>query len=183
MQKLNPKAVWLFFWMYLIQYLFVLFLFVPFLIYFVLDTLSTLSVKGGSLSVTIAGFLTNFLLFCFFCLIIWLIIIWVFAKLAYEYYGYELRQDVIRIEYGVIWKRYVSIPYSRVQNVDITRGVLERLLNLSSLHIQTAGATSASLGAMAEGRIPGLSVETAEQLREEIIKRANQTRTQERIGL
>ena len=45
----------------------------------------------------------------------------------------------------MIWKRYVTIPYDRIQNVDIYRGVLARLLGLSDLNIQTAGTTSGSV--------------------------------------
>ena len=87
------------------------------------------------------------------------------AHLCYENYGYELKSDRINIEKGVIWKKYVSIPYERVQNVDILRGPLARMLELSDLQIQTAGATHLVM----EGRIPGMTVEEAEKLRDEIL--------------
>ena len=76
---------------------------------------------------------------------------------------------------GVINKKYVSIPYSRIQNVDINRGLLERMFGLSTLKIQTAGASATtSLGSRgAEGVLPGLSQEVAEQLRGELIARSH----------
>ncbi|OGY56959.1 MAG: hypothetical protein A2Y84_00720 [Candidatus Colwellbacteria bacterium RBG_13_48_8] len=107
---------------------------------------------------------------------VFLIILWVvWAKLAYNFYRYELREDGFRKELGVIWKKYVTIPYDRIQNVDIYRGVLARFLGLSDLHIQTAGSSyspQGKFGMSAEGRLPGLSKEEAERVRDELVSRA-----------
>jgi len=112
-----------------------------------------------------------------------LVILWIWAKLTYRYYLYELTEDGFRKEHGVIWKKYVTIPYERVQNVDIYRGVIARLLGLSDLHIQTAGASAqysryGALGLSAEGRLMGLSREDAEKIRDELIKRAKGSKGQ-----
>ena len=83
----------------------------------------------------------------------------------------------------MIYKKYVTIPYDRIQNVDIHRGILARLLGLSDLNIQTAGF-SATVGrygvggASAEGRLPGTSREVSEQLRDELIQRSRQSKNQ-----
>lgn len=90
---------------------------------------------------------------------------YILARLSYHFYRYELTENSFRKEYGIIFKKYVTIPYDRIQNVDISRGILARLLSLSDLHIQTAGAASA----MAEGRLPGVSVDEAEYLRDDLI--------------
>lgn len=97
----------------------------------------------------------------------------IWAKLTYRFYRYELTDAGFRKELGVIWKMYVTIPYDRIQNVDIYRGILARLLGLSDLQIQTAGVSGK---VVSEGRLPGLSREVAEQLRDEIIQRARQLR-------
>lgn len=83
----------------------------------------------------------------------------------------------------MIWKKYVTIPYERIQNVDIYRGIFARILGLSDLQIQTAGmsATVGSYGisgAGAEGRLPGVSQEEAEKLRDELVKRAHGSKNQ-----
>lgn len=110
--------------------------------------------------------------------IVVLLINFFWAKLTYKYYRYELREDGFRKEHGVIWKKYVTIPYERIQNVDIYRGLLARIFGLSDLHIQTAGMSTGvgSYGGGAEGRLPGLSPEIAEQLRDELVKRARGTK-------
>ncbi len=106
-----------------------------------------------------------------------IVIFFVLAKLSVHFYRYELADAGFRKELGVIYKKYITIPYDRIQNVDITRGILERLLGLSRLIIQTAGASSGVAG-VAEGVLPGLSREVAEQLRDDLIARANRSKNQ-----
>lgn len=168
MKQLDPKAVWLFFIGSILRW----FIFIVIFVIYGVVILSNLD-KGAPLF----GFL-NWL---------WIIIpgllifFWIWAKLTYHFYRYELREDGFRKELGVIWKKYVTIPYDRIQNVDIYRGVIARILGLSDLNIQTAGASAqvsryGAWGLGAEGRLPGLSREVAEQLRDELVKRAKQSR-------
>ena len=112
-----------------------------------------------------------------------LILCFVWAKLTYHFYRYELLDIGFRKESGVIYKKYVTIPYDRIQNIDIDRGILARILGLSDLHIQTAGASVALssygvMGGSAEGRLPAISMEVSEQLRDELIRRARQPKNQ-----
>jgi uncharacterized protein len=135
-------------------------------------TFAIFAVDGGFLGA---------ILFLLVLLIISAGISYIAAYLSYEYYRYELREDGFRKEYGIIWKKYVTIPYTRIQNVDIYRGLLSRILGLSDLHIQTAGTASVAgpYGqSYSEGRLPGLSEEVAEQLRDELIRRAASNRGQ-----
>ena len=101
------------------------------------------------------------------------------AKSAYRYWHYELTENALRIEKGIIWKKYLSIPYERIQNVDISRGVLDRILNLSDIQIQTAGNSAVygrPGGWHSEGKIPGLDIKIAEQLREELVNKSKGTK-------
>ena len=75
-----------------------------------------------------------------------------------------------------IWKRYVSIPYARIQNVDIHRGLLARILGLSDILIHTAGYGGiGSRGIGSEGRLPGLDKVEAERIREELLQKARKS--------
>jgi len=111
-----------------------------------------------------------------FILIAVIVISFVWAKLTYHFYRYELTENGFRKEYGVIYKKYVTIPYGRIQNIDIYRGILSRILGLSDLNIQTAGSSAVvgkygALGIGAEGRLPALSKDEAEKVRDELISR------------
>ncbi|HDH31691.1 MAG TPA: hypothetical protein ENH26_02870 [Candidatus Wolfebacteria bacterium] len=168
MKQLDPKAVWLFFISLVLRWFIFIFIFGFYL-------MSAIWVSTLSL---------DFLKWLWIIIPAFLILSWLWAKWTYYFYRYELREDGFRKEFGVIWKHYVTIPYDRIQNVDIYRGVIARILGLSDLQIQTAGTASVTRrgwfgGARApEGRLRGLSMDIAEQLRDELIKRARQFKTQ-----
>ena len=93
---------------------------------------------------------------------------------AYRNWKYEFTHDSLKIEKGVIIKKYKSIPYERIQNVDITRGILARIAGFSTIDIQTAGYSAyAAKGGVgqSEGHLPAVSIEGAEQIREFLMKR------------
>ncbi len=92
----------------------------------------------------------------------------VYARMAYNRWFYEFTQTNLKIEQGVIFKRYSNVPYQRVQNVDIHRGILARMLGFSSVMIQTAGFSGAG---RAEGYIPAVSPEGAEKIRDFLMKK------------
>lgn len=169
MQKLDPRAIWIFFFRFLLFGLFILiFAFgwsVEFITSFFDDTLT----------------ITVILLWSALLFILYLIFSWVWAKLTYNLFLYQLSEDSFKKEQGVIWKKYVSIPYERIQNVDIHRGVVARILGLSDLYIQTAGSSAVVYGRRmsgigVEGYLPGLNKAVAEQLREELIKKAKSSK-------
>ena len=106
------------------------------------------------------------------CLILVCLFSWLLAKWTYHFYRYQFAQEGFQQESGIIWKKYVTIPYGRIQNIDIHRGVWDRLLGLSCIYIQTAGFHASYY--LAEGRLPGLSIEEAERVRETLIKRVSE---------
>ena len=172
MKHLDPKVIWLFFIGFVFRWFF------AFAIFGIYGIIVLLDFDEGVVSFNALNLLW-IIIPAFFIL---LVFSWIWAKLSYRFYKYELREDGFRKEHGVIWKKYVTIPYDRIQNVDIYRGLIARILGLSDLNIQTAGASiqvsrRGVLGSGAEGRLPGLSFEVAEQLRDELIRRSRQSRT------
>ena len=119
----------------------------------------------------------SIIFFFLLLLILWIGFSYFWARLSHKAYKYSLTEDGFKKELGVIWKKYVTIPYERIQNVDIHRGIIARMLGLSDLQIHTAGYSGDGgrrgfAGIEAEGALPGVSHEVAEQLREELIRRA-----------
>ena len=98
-------------------------------------------------------------------LIPYLILLALWARLVWENYTFLIGPEKIEISYGVIWKHKAAIPYGRIQNIDIHRGITARFLGLSDLQIQTAG------GYLTEGGLPGLNKEEAEQLQKELLQK------------
>jgi membrane protein YdbS with pleckstrin-like domain len=98
--------------------------------------------------------------------VFFVVIIFIWSRLYYNSYKFEISKKGLKIEKGVIWKHYITIPYDRIQNVDILRGAFDRLLGLSDLQVQTAGYSGAVL---TEGRLQGLLPGDAEKLRDELV--------------
>lgn len=83
--------------------------------------------------------------------------------------GYQLREDDLLFRRGLLFQRFVSVPYGRMQLVDINRGPVSRMLGLSDLRFVTAAASSGVA-------IPGLTVEDAEELRDRLVELAETRR-------
>ena len=174
MKQLDPKAVWIFFANYLFSIFFAVIIIVWTLVFIFIQSFRAVITGQANLPWIILFLFNYWWLTLVLLAVILTVLIYAWSYLSWHFYRYELREDGFRKEHGVIWKKYVTIPYERIQNVDIYRGILARILKLSDLHIQTAGMSigSGSYGGLSEGRLPGLSVQVAEQLRDELIKRA-----------
>lgn len=170
-QKLHSRAIWLFFfsyiWKIIFLYIFLRIFFAPFI--FMKNFGKNLGFQEQPIS--FSGYLFFNLGKAALIFLALVIIAYIGARLTYHFYRYQLADGAIKIEKGVIWKKYISIPYERIQNIDIYRGVIARILGLSDIHIQTAGYSVGGKGPITEGRLPGLNIKTAEDLREELVKR------------
>ena len=62
----------------------------------------------------------------------------VWLHLEYKYFIYYFTTSSVIIKKGVINTERHVIPYERIQDIRISRSILERLLNLASIKIETA---------------------------------------------
>ena len=74
-------------------------------------------------------------------ILIYVIILFIYTNLLYNSFTFLLTEDMLLIERGVLFKTKTVVPYSRVQNVNIIQGPLQRLLGISSVYAQTAAVT------------------------------------------
>lgn len=94
------------------------------------------------------------------------VIIWIPAAFrALEYY---IDDEGVKMKGGVVWKKHVTVPYSKITNVDITQGPLQRYCNIGTIHVQTAGA-GGKQGEKAELKING--IRKLEEVRNVIIEK------------
>ena len=83
-----------------------------------------------------------------------------YAILLYGRWQFELEEDALYLERGVITFVETAVPFVRVQHVDTQFGPLERALGLSSVVVYTAGSRNADV------RIPGLPPTRARELQD-----------------
>ena len=84
------------------------------------------------------------------------------AILRYRIWRFEIRDDELYLERGVITRVKTVVPYVRIQHVDSRRGPIERVLRLASTVVYTAGSRGADV------LIPGLRPERSEELQQEL---------------
>ncbi|WP_082717110.1 PH domain-containing protein [Microterricola viridarii] len=139
------------------------------------------------LVVEVVGTLIGGLLFCAGAAAVWLLgeqqwALWVLIALIVIFLvsivieprrvrsiGYQLRGDDLLFRRGIMFQRFVSVPYGRMQLVDITRSPIARALGLAELKFVTAAAATGVV-------IPGLPLEEAEQLRDRLVALAESRR-------
>jgi putative membrane protein len=84
--------------------------------------------------------------------------------LAWWRHTWMLDGDALRIEEGVIGRKQRVVPLDRIQQVDIRRRLVHRLLGVASLRVETGGG-----GGGSEVELDALSVKQAAELRETLL--------------
>jgi uncharacterized protein len=90
------------------------------------------------------------------------VLVAVFTPRRVRAIGYALRDDDIVLRRGLMFQRFVAVPYGRLQLVDVSRGPLLRALGLAELKFVTAAAAT-------NLRIPGIPSDDADELRDRLV--------------
>ncbi len=85
-----------------------------------------------------------------------LIVIVPLQILSWAFYTYRYEAGYLHIKSGVIFKKERSIKRERIQTVNISRGIVQRLLGLAGLQVETAGG-----GAESELSLTAVALEEA----------------------
>ncbi len=80
----------------------------------------------------------------------------------YKYWNFEVRQEELYLERGIIIRVKTIAPFRRVQHLDVVQTIFDRILGLAKLLVYTAGTRGADI------IIPGLPLEYAEALRDKL---------------
>ncbi len=89
---------------------------------------------------------------------------YLWPAVRYRHIRYRLDAHGFTIRRGVVWRTVTSVPTSRVQHTDVSRGPVERYFDLATLVIHTAGTRDASVA------LSGLGHREALALRDRLIE-------------
>lgn len=78
-------------------------------------------------------------------------------------FEFRVGRDDIRIDSGVLSRRHRSIPFDRIQDVDIVQGPLARLLGLAEVRFETGGGGENPRSE--EGVLQSIRLERAQEIR------------------
>ena len=79
--------------------------------------------------------------------------------LQYWFFRFRIEEDRIHIHQGVVRKTALDLPFDRVQGINVERSLIDRILGLVTVSLDTAGS------ATAEGQLPSVTSELADDLR------------------
>lgn len=88
----------------------------------------------------------------------------VHTVLRYRIWRFEVQEDALFLNRGVLTRVRTVVPFVRVQHVDTQRNPFERLVGLSSVVVYTAGSRGADV--MIPGLVPERATELQERLRQ-----------------
>lgn len=88
---------------------------------------------------------------------VWVWLMWLIPKQVAAISWAELPEE-LAIRKGRLWRSMVTIPYGRIQYVDLSSGPYKRRQGIADITVNTASPASS-------GELPGLPVEVAEELR------------------
>ncbi len=83
----------------------------------------------------------------------------IITNLGFRKKGYLVRENDISYQKGLIRFKQVSVPFNRIQHVEVNQGVLARYLKISTLKLFTAGGAASDLS------IHGLPADVAQNLK------------------
>lgn len=112
---------------------------------------------------------------------LYFLVLFLIAQVAYDNYFFKIDENGFQKEYGFVHKMQVSIPYQHIQNVNISRTFLDRLIGLSRINLETAGSSSITSkevvgGSMskAEAHLPGVKLAMAQEIHDLLLAKANE---------
>jgi len=89
------------------------------------------------------------------CLLFIMLLILLWIPAFYRSLEYSINTDSVSGKKGVFWRRTVAIPYSKITNIDITQGPVQRWFDIGTIHCQTAGMAGPQ-GQKAELKLLGI---------------------------
>jgi len=84
--------------------------------------------------------------------------------------------DGLEIRRGVVWRHTISVPRERVQHTDVAQGPIQRRFGLATLSVHTAGTHHS------EVQLSGLSYETAQAVRNDLLEEAKDSGDRKAVG-
>ena len=69
-------------------------------------------------------------------------IVWLVSFFRYETLKYSFDEDGVSMSWGILFRREVHLTYRRIQDIHVTRNILQRWMGLATVSIQTASGSA-----------------------------------------
>lgn len=93
------------------------------------------------------------------------VVAWLLAEYNCRSWRYAEQADEFLMTHGVLVRRFLMVPYGRMQLVDVNSNVLQQWFGIATVRLYTAAATT-------DARLPGIRREEAERLRDRLVAKS-----------
>lgn len=90
---------------------------------------------------------------------------WWYPPAKYARWRWRLTDLAVELHHGVLVRTTETLPYFRIQQIDVNQGPIDRLLDLASLQVTSASASGSVL-------LPGIALADAPAVRRALLERA-----------
>ncbi len=107
-------------------------------------------------------------------MVLWFAGLLVTGILSWYRFYYWIEEGELRMEYGVFVRKRRFIPQERIQTLDTSEGIIQRIFSLVKVQVETAGG-----GAEAEASLTAVTKEEANRLKEALLYKKHQAVVQD----
>jgi len=93
------------------------------------------------------------------------IVAWLLAEFNCRSWGYAEQDGEFLMTHGVLVRRFLMVPYGRMQLVDVNSNVVQQWFGIATVRLYTAAATT-------DARLPGIPRDEAERLRDRLVAKS-----------
>jgi len=87
---------------------------------------------------------------------------WWYPAHRYRHWHYRIGDEALELRRGVWFRSSASVPFHRIQQIDVEQGPLQRRHDVVTLHLRTASAVGS-------GTVPLIAATEADLLRERLL--------------
>ncbi|OJH38325.1 PH domain-containing protein [Cystobacter ferrugineus] len=69
-------------------------------------------------------------------------VVWLVNFFRYETLKYSFGEDGVSMSWGILFRREIHLTYRRIQDIHVTRNLLQRWMGLATVSIQTASGSA-----------------------------------------
>ncbi|PWH87212.1 PH domain-containing protein [Brumimicrobium oceani] len=110
----------------------------------------------------------------FIVLAVLLLLQMLYSYKSYLNFKFHVQNQRFLLKQGVFSFKDTDIPFDRIQNININQNLIQQMLNVVGVEIETAGQSTAEI------KIKALSREVAMELKEELLKNETSIRSENR---
>ena len=93
------------------------------------------------------------------------VVAWLLVEWNCRSWGYAEQPGEFLMTHGVLVRRFLMVPYGRMQLVDVNSNVVQQWFGIATVRLYTAAATT-------DARLPGIPRAEAERLRDRLVAKS-----------